>query len=95
MDIIKANLELVRLHKAIDNLSLENKTELLELLDLKSNLDMNEMISHFARFEDNIEDKIKQQEKFTNSKYNLLLGMISFLGFAITVITVVLTFFKE
>lgn len=95
MNIIKANLELVRLNKAIEKLPLENKEHLLELLDLKASLDMNEMTEYFSRLEESMEFKMANLEKVTNAKYNVLLGMIAFLGTIITVITVLYGFMDK
>ena len=85
---------LTKLKKQLEKLDSPDKETLLEIMDLKSEMDTHEVIQHIQKYEEIMDNKIEELKNTVNTKYNLLLGMISFLGFIITVITVILGLIK-
>ena len=66
-----------------DNLPKEEKNNILELIDLKTELDMKEVISKFD----------SMQSKF-DSKFSILLWVVSAIGLMISIIGFMIVIFK-
>ncbi|PCE66541.1 hypothetical protein [Sediminicola luteus] len=65
--------------RSIENLPKKEKTAILEIIDLKISNEMREVIS-----------EIRGLKETMNAKYNVLLGMISFLVVIVTVVSLFL-----
>jgi hypothetical protein len=72
-------MKTIEFARSIENLPKKEKTAILEIIDLKISNDMREVIS-----------EIRGLKETMNAKYNVLLGMISFLVVIVTVVSLFL-----
>ena len=80
-----------------DNLPKEEKNNILELIDLKTELDMKEIIMEIRNMESKFETRFSAiDSKFNgiDSKFNILLWVISAIGVMIAIIGLMITVFK-
>ncbi len=78
-------MELHEVAEKIKILPQKEKMAILELIDIKSASDMKELVIEL----DKLNNKIDLKFEGMNSKYNVLIGMISFLGLVITVVSII------
>ena len=90
------SMNLKKIASLVKGLPEKEKMSILELIDLKSETDMKEIISHLDKLEnkidlkfDSIDLKFDSVEQALKTKYNVLIGMITFIGFVITVISII------
>ena len=76
--------------KQLDNLPKDQKNTILALIDLKTELDMKEVISRF----DSMQSEIKSEMKSMQSKFSILLWVISAIGLMIAIIGLMIAVFK-
>ena len=72
--------------KQLDNLPKDQKNTILALIDLKTELDMKEVISRF--------DSMQSEMKSMQSKFSILLWVISAIGLMIAIIGLMIAVFK-
>ena len=73
-----------------DNLPKEEKNNILELIDLKTELDMKEVISRF----DSMQSEMKSMQSKFDSKFSILLWVVSAIGLMISIIGFMIVIFK-
>lgn len=83
-------MDLVQLSTVINKLPKEQRDAILELIELKIDYTLEINNEYFENHLDTMKVKQEQLEDLMKSKYNVLLGMISFLGLVLTVITILI-----
>lgn len=82
-------MELSKIAELVERLPKEQKLIILELIDMKLSSETKEMFERMEKLEIKLESKIEQVDEILSSKYNTLIGMISFLGFVLTAVALV------
>ena len=83
--------------KQFDDLPKDQKNAILALIDLKTELDMKEVISRFDSMKSemkSMQSEMKSMQSKFDSKFSILLWVISAIGLMIAIIGLMITVFK-